>query len=294
MRWHCGAQSGALRVVPEETGLDDEWIHGHALSVEHSFRSMLVGPPRPVELPGEAELKRIFKIRTAQTPRERRSASALLSKMYATRGYESAQLADEEPEHSRTFVASDHNAAIGTLTIGLDSACGLNVDALFSDEVGRFRDAGLSVCEFTKLAMDRRARSPRLLASMFHVAYIYAHRINQLTHLLIEVNPRHVRYYEAMLGFKVVAGARHNPRVNAPAVLLSLDLFYAREQIRKFGGQPELSAIERSAYPHFFSAKDETGIIGRLCRSGDDMDIAHVYEVDAARAMVSTSAVALH
>lgn len=270
----------------------DENIDGHALSTEHPFRSMLAGPPRAVDLPSESDRKRLFNIRAAQSARERRSASSLLSRMYATRGYEGAHLADEECEHAKTFLASDHDSAIGTLTIGLDSPSGLKLEALFADEVAHFRDAGHRICEFTKLAMDRRARSPRLLASMFHVAYIYAHRVKELTHLLIEINPRHVRYYETMLGFKVIAAARHNPRVNAPAVLLALDLGYAEQQIRRFGGRPELSVLERSAYPHFFSSRDEAGIIGRLYRSVED--IAHVFELDAVRAAQAGAEAPLH
>jgi hypothetical protein len=212
--------------------------------------------------------------------------------MYATRGYEGAELCDKEPGHAKTFLASDHDAEIGTLTISLDSPDGLKVDELFADEVGRFRDSGLRICEFTKLAMDRRARSPRLLASLFHVAYIFAHRVHDLTHLLIEVNPRHVRYYETMLGFEVIAGARHSQRVNAPAVLLALDLCHAERQIGRFGGKPEMSAVERSAYPHFFSAKDEAGIVGRLHTS--DEDIAHVLETSAMRAPACAATTALH
>ena len=272
----------------QEAVLDDGNMDDRARSAEHFFRSMLVGPPRPVELPEEAERKRLFRIRAAQTPRERRTASALLSRMYATRGYETTHLGDLEPAHSKTFLASDHNAEIGTLTISLDSPVGLKVEELFPDEVGRFRDAGLRICEFTKLAMDRRARSPRLLASLFHVAYIFAHRVHDLTHLLIEVNPRHVRYYETMLGFEVVAGARHSQRVNAPAVLLALDLCHAERQIKRFGGKPEMSAVERSAYPHFFSANDEAGIVGRLRAS--DEDIAHVFESHAAQALETPAA----
>ena len=148
---------------------------------------------------------------------------------------------------------------------------------LFPDEVGRFRDTGLKVCEFTKLAMDRRARSPRLLASMFHVAYIYAHRVKELSHLLIEVNPRHVRYYETMLGFDVIAAARHNPRVNAPAVLLSLDLCHAERQIRLFGGKPEMCRSRALRVPALLLVKDEEGILGRLRRR--DEDIAHVFDM---------------
>ncbi|MDZ7592174.1 MAG: hypothetical protein U5L05_16160 [Rubrivivax sp.] len=124
--------------------------------------------------------------------------------------------------------------------------------------------------------MDRRARSTRLLASLFHVAYIYAHRVKKLHCLLIEVNPRHVSYYQTMLGFQVIGTERHNARVDAPAVLLALDLRHAEEQIRIFGGRPELASIERSAYPHFFPVRDEAGIVGRLDR--EEEDVAHVLE----------------
>ena len=265
----------------------DEIVDGPPLSTEHPLRSMLAGPPSMVGLPSSSAQQRIFRIRAAETPRERRSASALLSRMYATRGYESPSFADEESAFAKTFLASDHNTALGTLTIGLDSSAGLKVDALFPEITRGLRDAGHRICEFTQLAMDRSARSPRLLASLFHVAYIYAHRINGLTHLLIEVNPRHVRYYEIMLGFDVISSARHNHRVNAPAVLLSLDLCHAARQIGVFGGRPEMAITERSAYPHFFSLKDELGIVGRLHRS--DVDIAHVLEAGPRRAIPSTT-----
>lgn len=283
--------AGSCRLWTEETHLDENGVDSLAFDAQHTFRSMLVGPPVPVELPSESDRQRCFKIRAAETFRERRSANSLVARMYATRGYECAPL-DNESTDAKTFLASDHNAAIGTLTIGLDSIDGLKVEALFPNEVRGFRDAGLKICEFTKLAMDRRARSPRLLASMFHVAYIYAHRVKQLTHLLIEVNPRHVRYYETMLGFVVIAAARHNPRVNAPAVMLSLDLCHAERQIRLFGGKPEMCSVERSAYPHFFPVKDEEGILGRLCRR--DEDIAHVFEFDSARPVALVSGAALH
>lgn len=203
-------------------------------------------------------------------------AHNLADRMYATRGYQSIVFPVVEPSHRKTFLASDHNTAIGTLTIGLDSSDGLLVDQLFALEVDRIRGAGMKVCEFTKLAMDRHARSPRLLAALFHVAYIYAHRVNRLHFLVIEVNPRHVRYYQTMLGFKVIGEQRHNCRVDAPAVLLSLDLDHAQRQIARFGGKPELAATERSAYPYFFPLQDEDGIVGRILRA--DEHIAEVFE----------------
>jgi hypothetical protein len=96
------------------------------------------------------------------------------------------------------------------------------------------------------------------------VAYIVAHRIRGFDTLLIEVNPRHVRYYERMLGFKVLTGERLNTSVNAPAVLLATDFSYIMAQVGEFGGQPERAANERSLYPFVFSMKEEAGIISRM------------------------------
>ena len=67
-----------------------------------------------------------------------------------------------------------------------------------------------------------------------------------------------------MLGFKVLSEARLNPRVNAPAVLLSLDLLHAREQIACFGGAPELASQTRTLYPYFYGGEEEAAVLGRL------------------------------
>ena len=125
------------------------------------------------------------------------------------------------------------------------------------------------VCEFTTLAMDHGVRSRRVLASLFNVAYIYAHRVMGCDTLLIEVNPRHVLYYERMLGFKVMAPQRHSPRVGAPAVLLGINFSYIREQGELFSGLSGLpgKGAERSLYPDWFSPLEEEAIFRRLTRS---------------------------
>lgn len=265
---------------------------GPATTIAHALHSLSADRP-PVELPIEADLQRIFRIRAAESHRERWSASSLVERMYTARGYGSSSVSADLSAHRKTFVASEHDLAIGTLTIGTDCDEGLTVEGTFSEEVAQFRAAGCRLCEFTKLAVDRTARSPKLLASLFHVAYIFARRIKDLTHLLIEVNPRHVRYYQIMLGFKVIGSHRHNARVNAPAVLLSLDLSYAAQQIAVFGGRPETAAAERSAYPHFFSAHDEDGIVHRLLDSGED-DVARVIDCVLGREAVLPAGEALH
>ena len=127
------------------------------------------------------------------------------------------------------------------------------------------RDAGRSVCEITQLAVDENVRSKKVLASIFHMAYIYAHQIYKCSDILIEVNPRHVLFYEKMLGFKPFGQQKICPRVNAPAVLLRVETNYVEMQIAKFGGKMESAADEKSLYPYSFSKMDEIGIANRLC-----------------------------
>lgn len=204
-----------------------------------------------------------FKIRLADTHGQRSSASMLIKKMYSWRGYQTAFNMDDQPNRM-TLVASSDDRTIGTITIGFDSAIGLLADDLYKVELDLLRSQGRRLCEFTKLAVDGEIKSKQVLAALFHIAFIYAFDIQKFTDLLIEVNPRHVKYYERMLGFTGWAETRINTRVNAPAVLLRLELGYVRSQIAKFGGKPELSIGEKSLYPFSFSQGEEAGISNRL------------------------------
>ena len=235
----------------------------------HPMQSLLALPFKagePAEPLVDAMGQHGFTIRAADSAGERSSASVLINRMYAGRGYRRSPLPEEDDPNRLTLVARDHEAVVGTLTIGFDSEAGLLVDEVFHDEVDALRSASRQVCEFTKLAMEGVVRSQRVLAAMFHVAFIQAHRVRGCDNLLIEVNPRHTRYYEAKLGFQRLGPVRLNRRVNAPAVLLSLDLWYAHDQVARFGGKPELHSEERSLYPFGFSANEEDGIVRRLRR----------------------------
>ena len=219
------------------------------------FLSEDVAGPRP------------FTIRAADSYGHRSSANILVKRRYAWRGYENAGLPQDDSANRITLIATEHDETIGTITVGLDSAEGLFVGEVFPDHVDRLRHQGHRVCEFTKLAMDPILGSKRVLASLFHVAYLIAHRVREYDTLLIEVNPRHVAYYRRMLDCTVLEEARLNPRVNAPAVLLHLDLHHTRRQIARFGGQQELVRSERSLYPFAFSPEEEAGLLARLSRS---------------------------
>lgn len=206
----------------------------------------------------------MFRIRSADSYVYRDAANSLLQERYAWRGYHAVSLPTDQTTNRITLSASEGDETIGTITVALDGTEGLSAEDAFPDVIARLRADGNRVCEFTKLAIDPDSGSKRVLAALFHVAYIVAHVLRQYDVLVMEVNPRHVRYYQRMLGARVVGEQRLNRFVNAPAVLLSIPFEYIREQIRLHGGQGEHAVDERSLYPFAFSQREETGIVGRM------------------------------
>lgn len=227
-----------------------------------------LGPARhgPGETDGRADrpAERTFTIRTASSGPERDSASELLRDRYAWRGYRTVQLPSDQTGHRSTLSAHEGEETIGTLTLELDGPQRLSADNAFGDVTAALRAEGARLAEFTRLAIDPGGSSPRVLAALFHVGYIVAHRIRRYDTLLLEVNPRHARFYERMLGCKTIGEQRTHAGVGAPAVLLSARFEFIRDQIGLFGGHPENAVNARSLYPFAFSQRDEEGILARL------------------------------
>jgi hypothetical protein len=211
---------------------------------------------------GEGQRQDEMTIRLADSHGQRSRANMLLRRMYAWRGYGLDQQIVTTP-NSITFTASSDNLVIGTLTLTVDSDAGLATDETFSDELDRFRaGGGAKICELTKFAFDTSLPARPRLAALFHIIFIYGSLHFDCTDLFIEVNPRHRRFYEAMLGFTPVGAPRLNANVNAPAHLMWLNVGEIRRQIDKYAGDDRYSG--RTLYAHFFSAKEEEGIYGRL------------------------------
>lgn len=225
------------------------------------------GAEPEIEIQDLAVEKKSFKIRLADTDEGRNSASLLIDKMYSWRGYAGTHKIQENPNRI-TLAATDNSSVIGTITLGIDSPIGILADEIFKEQIDIYRKRGGKVCELTKLAFDPNVRSKMALASLFHIAFIYGRYLHKCSDVFIEVNPRHRLFYERMLGFKRQGEQKINPRVNAPAFLLSLDLDYVDEQIRKQGGNSNHPGTEKSLYPYFFSHREEEGIANRLFKLG--------------------------
>lgn len=210
-----------------------------------------------------------FGIHLANTDAGRQSAAMLVNKMYSWRGYGDQHALEAHPYHV-TLAAAEPEQMLGTVTLRTDSADGMLADATFKEVIDVYRRAGAKVCEVTKLAIDPLAHPKLALAALFHIVYLYARKVYQCTDVFIEVNPRHKRFYEQMLGFEAAAGVRNNERVNAPAHLLRVSLEYMGAQIRKMGGTGVTTGEEarRSLYPYFFCSSAEPGIMSMLASLG--------------------------
>ncbi|MFY3383730.1 N-acyl amino acid synthase FeeM domain-containing protein [Paracidovorax sp. MALMAid1276] len=201
-----------------------------------------------------------FKIRVARRSSVLQDALGLLNRRYQQRGYGSQTLT-LSPERM-TIVAYEEQQVIGTLTVQIDTRQGLLSDECFKAPLDVFRARGALLCEFTKLATAPHAPMPATLASMFHVAFIFAHQVNHATHAVVEVNPRHVAFYKRVLGFADQGAKAENPRVKAPGVLLVGDFAQLGRQLRSRGhrgpGEPP------PFFSHSFSNAEEQGIRERI------------------------------
>ncbi len=227
------------------------------------LHSMLFDGDEPAPSAEVLKARHCMVIRAADTEGHRSAAHVLVERRYADSGYTTAPSAGAQTPARFTLTAEVNDTVQGTLTIGFDGSGGLLVDQCFGDATARLRDEGATLCEFIKFAVDSVAHSKRVLAALFHTAFIYAYVIRGCDRIVIEVNPRHVRFYAHMLGFEVLADERINPRVNAPAVLMSIDLHYGAERIAMAHREPGRRS-ERSMYRYFFSAEETRGIVRRL------------------------------
>ena len=231
------------------------------------------------------ELGKTIAVRLADTDGQRNQASILINKMYGWRGYGADHQLSAD-EHNITFTAWSDDRPIGTLTLGVDSAEGLAADETFSEELDRLRNQpGVKLCELKKFACDPAEKSQAGLAALFHAIFIFGTHSYGCTDLVIEVHPRHIRFYEAMLGFSRMGPPKLNPDVewwpsDVPVQLMWLKVSEIRRLIREHAGQRANG--RRSLYPYFFSPKEEQGIWTRIATLAGEISTSHVASHDQA------------
>lgn len=203
-----------------------------------------------------------FKIRLARSHETNRAASLLVRQRYAKRGYRAS--ATRVNPNVWTFAAYDEGRLAGTISLRLDSAEGVAADTLYRGEIDAIRRARHRICEFTRLAVTETRRSQPVLAGLFHTVYLFAWRVRNFDYVVIEVNPRHVGFYRRSLGFDVIGSERHNPRVEAPAVLMGISFVEIAHHLHRHGGAAKHTSRARSLYAYGFSPAEEAGVLRRL------------------------------
>lgn len=210
-----------------------------------------------------------YSVRLADSSDQCSRAGMLIRRMYSWRGYDT-QAPAALPHNRIMLEASSGQNLFGTLTLGLDSKEGLLADTLYQQEAASYRAMGRKLCEISRLAIDPQYGSKEIIASLFHLAYIFGRIVHKSTDALIEVHPRHAAFYGRRLGFRQIGETRICPRVNAPAVLLHVELSYMDAQISRHGGSR--STTERSLYPYFLSRHEQERLAGRIIRSSSRPD----------------------
>lgn len=170
-------------------------------------------------------------IRRVTSSDERLASDLLVRRMYAWRGYNAEPLIHSPGTDRITLAAWKDEELAATLTLSRDNGTGLLCETLYRDEIAALRAKRLRICEYTRLATDPEFSSPALLTKLFHSAYLLSRSHFDASDAVVEVNPRHSRYYEREWGFSRIGPPRICPRVEAPAILLHRNLQHTIPEI---------------------------------------------------------------
>lgn len=183
-----------------------------------------------------------YKISIANSKESRLKAFRLAYEVYLAKGY--------IPENKRKMLVSpsdsvpdtciininDGSETVASITLNFQDHSRLPCQELYQDEIAPLIAQRIKLVEITRLVIKENHRhSNYLLAQLFQATFIYAYQVKNVTQLVIEVNPRHVAFYQNLLGFTVLGNEKACERVNnAPAILLHLDLNHIQNNLEKF------------------------------------------------------------
>jgi len=136
---------------------------------------------------------------------------------------------------ARTFVLKRGKDILGTMSVILDSPCGLPMEATYSEEMKKFRAQGMRLGEIGCLALNSRFFSTSKyslksiekqshLFKLFKTMFDYARFVTDCTDLVMGCHPRHTALYRYLLLEEVGEVRGHNEVHGAPAVLMKLNL----------------------------------------------------------------------
>lgn len=184
--------------------------------------------------------------------KEQKSASLdLIHKQYSKRGYKTTLTLKDHDQWITFFVAGNSGQMIGTISVRPDNIYGLFADETYQDHLNELRQQGNRLSEFGRLAVNSDACNRHILPELFYIAYLYLRTKCNCSMGVLEVNPRHVKYYEKKLGLHHIGPTRHCSRVGAPSVLMNADFTHLEDRVKSAFIRSILH--DKSHAPHFFS-----------------------------------------
>lgn len=235
---------------------------GLSIAINKTMNSFRGGLPL-VEKP----LKPEFSIKIANSLEEREAAFRLGYQIYLEKGYikenPSEWLIRNFDLSSETVILivkdKDQNVA-GTATLVFDGSSKLPAEKVYHEELRCLKELNLKTAELCRLAISSDYRNAKeILVLLFNYAAIYIHQVKKYDGLAIEVTPRHKNYYKALLNFDEIGSEKPCPQVqNTVGVLLYLPAIRYQETIRRCGGLQTMNKKERSLYPYFLKAEQES------------------------------------
>jgi hypothetical protein len=159
-------------------------------------------------------------VRPTVNHREEQACHELVRRMYAWRGYLTEPVNMHLTRDHLTLAAWRNGELAATLTLARDNGSNLMAEALYPAEIANLRSKDRVICEYSRLAIDPVTSSTQLMEQFFRMAYELAKSHFSAKDAIVEVNPRHRRFYEREIGFAQLGPLRVCPRVDAPALLL--------------------------------------------------------------------------
>ena len=136
---------------------------------------------------------------------------------------------------SRTFLLEQDGRLLGTISLFMDSPCGLPAEDIFPDKIGSFRMKGKRAAEAGLLALDssffgRKSFSltdrRKLTASfkLFKVVFDHVRFVAKATDLFVAIHPKHQDFYQ-YLNFETIGPVREDARTEGrPALPMRMDI----------------------------------------------------------------------
>lgn len=136
---------------------------------------------------------------------------------------------------SRTFILESKNRLVGTMSLLVDSPCGIPMESLFSEELSHFRRSGRLIAEVSLLALDHDYFGKKSFSltdfrklvgafKLFKMMFDYARFEAGVTDLFIAMHPKHSDLYR-YLQFETIGPVKTYDRAEGkPALPMHMDI----------------------------------------------------------------------